>query len=76
MLNRGALDERKDLSFSWFADRHHCRKWAEVYLLHNPFTTHADSCQSSFVHGSGYAIKRAQGREDYLFAVLFLDLDR
>jgi len=44
-------------------------------LLHNPFTTH-DSCQIEFVHGSFRICDQAWRREDYLFAVLFLDLDR
>jgi len=53
------------------------RKRAEEQLLHDAFTIGSRGCRISvFMERLSHALKRAKRREDYLFAVLFLDLDR
>lgn len=54
------------------------RKRAEEQLLHNAFHDALTDLpnRAFFMERLKYAIERAKGQEDYLFAVLFLDLDR
>ncbi|MGI8499845.1 MAG: EAL domain-containing protein [Hassallia sp.] len=54
------------------------RKQAEEQLLHNAFHDALTGLPNRawFMERLKYAIKRAKRQEDYLFAVLFLDLDR
>lgn len=54
------------------------RKYAEQKLLHNAFydTLTGLANRALFMDRLRYAVERAKRRDDYRFAVLFLDLDR
>ncbi len=54
------------------------RKYAEEKLLHNAFYDTLTSLpnRALFLERLRYSVERAKRRKDYLFAVLFLDLDR
>lgn len=54
------------------------RKQAEEQLLHNAFHDTLTSLpnRAAFMHRLGLALERVKRHKDYLFAVLFLDLDR
>jgi diguanylate cyclase (GGDEF)-like protein/PAS domain S-box-containing protein len=54
------------------------RKEAEAQLLHNAFYDGLTNLpnRALLIDRLGHAIERAKRRQDYLFAVLFLDLDR
>jgi len=45
-------------------------------LLRNAFYDALTACRALFINRLGHEIELAKQREDYLFAVLVLDLDR